>query len=264
MKREPTKSGPMSPQAAILQHVSLLDGLKPETRQRLEALADLRTYPKGATVVAQGDGLAFVGLVIQGVLRVEKLLSDGRQQIIALLTPTDMFGRVHAARSDYALEAATDVRLCCFERRGFEKLVSDHPDLEHAVLLSVLEELDAAREWVVLLAGTRVAARLANFLLILSRRWPKQHVTLNGDRNRLVITIPVDRTDLAHYLATTVESISRSVQEFVRDGLIQPHNHATFEILDLQGLIEVAGNDEFNSVELIKEIKRMLAAQEMP
>lgn len=236
-------------------HAGLRNGLSPATLRRLDAIARLRVFPRDAVIVEQGGPLEFVGNVVRGVLRLERLQSDGRSHIVGLLVPSDMFGRVFTERSDFSIEAATEVTLCCFERHAFEALVASSHDLEHRVLVAVLDELDAAREWISLLAVQTVAARLATYLLILCRRWPHQTSELTGDAQRIIVRMPVGRTDLAHYLGTTVESISRAVQAFSRDGLIRIRSPLQFEILDLAGLIALSKNDDFDPAMLMASLR---------
>jgi CRP/FNR family transcriptional regulator len=228
--------------ADLLRHGAFGNRLEPATLKRLDALARVREFRRSATIMAPGDVLPFVGHVQSGILRVEKLLSGGRQQIVGLLAPCDMFGHIHAARSGLAIEAVTDVALRCYDRPAFESLVDVSPDLAHAVLLSVLDELATAREWAVLLSGTTVAARFACYLLIQLRRsrLPPAVARMHG---RPTVALPIGRSDLAHCLGTTVESISRTVQRFTRSGLIRSDTPLQFEILDLSGLIAAADCD---------------------
>ena len=241
---------------ARFHHAGLRQGLSPATLRKLDAIARLRVFPRDAVVVAQGGPVDFVGNVVRGVLRMQRLQSDGRSHVVGLLIPSDMFGRVFIECSDFSIEAATEVTLCCFERHAFEALMAGCHDLEHRVLLSVLDELDAAREWINLLAVQTVAARLATYLLILCRRWPHQTSELTSDAQRIVVRIPVGRNDLAQYLGTTVETISRTVQGFSRDGLIRIHNPLQFEILDLPGLIALSSNDDFDCDSMLEILRR--------
>ena len=235
--------------AAILRklhHDPLRSSLPPEVLHQLETMAEIRHYPAGATILAQGEKGEIVGNVVSGIVKLERLLSDGRQQIVALLAPTDMFGRVEPERLECAVEAATDVTLCCFDRRRFAHLLETSPALQKAVLFWVLDELDAAREWLGLIAGETVKARLATYILMLCRRWPNQALETAAE-GPVLVSLAVARPDLAHFLGTTVESISRNLQSMVRDGLIRQHGASRLEILDLGALVAASGHSEFSA-----------------
>jgi len=224
----------------------LCDNSDPDLRQEMRRLSRLRHFSRGQTVLADGEAPQIVGNVVDGVLRMQKTLIDGRQHIVGLLVPTDMFGRVFAGPSRFALEAATDVTLCCFERSALERLLARHPELEHGLMLSVLDELDAAREWILLLGGHTVRGRVATFLLIFARRWPNLGCPQAGEApRRCEVGVPISRRDIAQYLGTRDETLSRVIQSLCREGLISVKNANTFVIEDLDLLAEASGNAEF-------------------
>lgn len=232
---------------------SLCSDLSPCVKEELARLARIRTYKAGETVVAEAEPVGFVGHVVSGVLRMQKALQDGRQQIVGLLLPSDSFGRVFAEASHVAIEAATDVTLCCYNRAGFEALLAKFPELEHRMLLSISRELDAAQDWMLLLATQTVTERVATFLLILAGKSlePAPRPVLAG-----TVTIPIARKDMAAYLGTTVESISRSVQELSRRSVIRIVDTQHFEILNPRRLIELSGHDpaEFAQTSLSRRL----------
>lgn len=69
------------------------------------------------------------------------------------------------------------------------------------------------------------------------------------------MNVPIARNDLAHYLGTTVESISRAVQAFSRDGIISILTPLRFEILDLPALISLSDNEEFDAHALLEGLR---------
>lgn len=238
-----------------MHNAAFCSGLSDDEREKLNAVAHLRRFPKGATILAEGEEASIVGNVIEGVLKMQKTQPDGRQQIVGLLVPTDVFGRVFTGTSEFAIEAATDVTLCCFDKRRFEALLLEHPRLEHQVMLSILDELDAARDWITLLGAQTVAQKLAGFLLMLCRRWPSIGCGLSPDRRHVEIHVPISRADMAQYLGTTVETISRTVQTLARDGLIEVVTPTRFIVKDLEGLIAASGNEDFDSATIFECVK---------
>ena len=223
---------------------SLCHDLSTMAKQELSRIARIRSYRAGETILAESDEIGFVGNVVSGVLRMQKTLHDGRQQIVGLMLPSDVFGRVFVNTSHVAIEAATDVTVCCYNRASFEKLFLRFPELEHRMLAAISEELDAAQDWMLLLATKTVAERVATFLLIVRRK------AMSGPPNRSasIVEIPISRRDMAAYLGTTVESISRSVQQISRSGVIRVIDPQRFEIIDPKRLIALSHYtfDEFD------------------
>jgi CRP/FNR family transcriptional regulator len=147
----------------------LLDALPPDLRLEMEGMWEYRTLSAGAVVIEDGQEAERIGYVLDGVLVMVKELSDGRRHIIGLLTPYDMFGRAFNGASGYRIEALTDTQVLTCNRVQFEHLITRSIEAEQLFLRNLLDELDAAREWVIALGGAKVVQRLASLLLILSR-----------------------------------------------------------------------------------------------
>ncbi|TCO72408.1 Crp/Fnr family transcriptional regulator [Rhodovulum euryhalinum] len=220
----------------------ILHTLPAEHLRALVAIARLRDIPRGTEVLAEATSAQEIGYLLDGALGMQKCLPDGRTHIIGLLVPTDMYGRLFDGPTAYAIVALTDARVLTFSRGPFEDILRTTPEIERMFLVNVLDELDSAREWVLLMGGHKIVERLASFLLILLRR------KLRSVRHRdpgvpMSVTIPIRRTDLAHYLGTTPESISRALHELNGEGVVRLKDAYEIEIADLPGLVRVSGAD---------------------
>lgn len=231
---------PMRPCALFdVSNDALHEGTDAQLRRDVERLAHWRAYCADETVLAEDDDMVFVGQVISGVLRLKKTMLDGRQQIVGLLLPSDMFGRVFAQTSQFAIEAATDVTVCCFGRQNFEKLLLEHPRLEHRMFLAVLEELDMTREWMAMLGAQTVPERIASFLKLLHRRQNRPHIQPQAKGNGRRIDIPISRRDIAACLGTTAESISRTLKLMERENIIRRTDRQHIEFVNEQRSLEL-------------------------
>lgn len=221
---------------------TLCSSLSPGAREELARIARIRNFRAGETVHAEAEMVGFVGHVLSGVLRMQKTLHDGRQQIVGLLMPGSSFGRVFTHTSHVAIEAATDVALCCYRRQSFEALFTRFPEIEHRMLETMTEEIDAAHDWMLMLATHTVTERMATFFLDLRRKGIGAEGSAPGAR---LIEVPICRKDFAAYLGTTVETISRSIQHMARERLIRIVDSHRFELLDMDGLNHLSnGNEE--------------------
>ncbi|TCM77336.1 Crp/Fnr family transcriptional regulator [Rhodovulum steppense] len=212
----------------------------------LQGIARLRDIPRGGVVVTEGGRPDEIGYLIHGALGMQKQLPDGRVHIIGLLVPTDMYGRLFDGPAAYDIVALTDARVLAFPRDAFERILVSSPEIERRFLVNVLDELDSAREWILLMGGHKIVERLASFLLILLRRM------LRGGRHRVpgapvTVRIPIRRVDLAHYLGTTPESVSRALHELEGQGLVRLRDAYEIEIADLPGLVRVSGADHLGA-----------------
>ena len=230
--------------AEMVHHLPAFDGL-PETLLRdLGAICRRRTYSHDQMVGEAGEPLSFVGFVASGILRLQKLQPDGRLNVVGLLVENDMFGRLFNGPLHFSIAATGDTEICAFPREPFEKLANSWPELERLVMLNILNELDAAREWMLILTNYRVTERLAGFLLLLCRRWANVARLDQSGQEGIGLTIPVSRSDLANFLGTRPESLSRAFHALADDGLIRLRTPYEIDILDIAALIDLAGNED--------------------
>ncbi len=239
-----------------LSAMPLFRALPATVRTELATMAKPIRYARDETVFPAHVPQDHVGCVTRGVLRLEKLLSDGQQQIIGILVASDMFGRMFDGPLGYAIEAATDAEVCLFRRGPFEDLLGRSPELEKLVILNILNEVDAALEWVGVLANRKVSARAASFLLMLCRRWAAQTGALSLDHGRIEVTVPLRRHDLALFLGTRPETLSRAFHSLAEDGFIAMHSPYRFEIRDLDGLTRLSGQDYLSDTDPLLQLAR--------
>lgn len=209
-----------------------LADLQNDAAEALMAHSFLRHCAPGQAVLVEGEPAEFVGLVISGVLKVCRSLADDRQQIVGLLFAGSFFGRAFETVAHFSVEAASEAEIRCIRRRDFEVLLERHPDLQQHMLSIVLDELQAARDWMVLLGCQETLERVACFFALLLQR---------GEGGSDRVTFPIGRRDIAGYLGTTVETLSRQVQLLSREGIIEILDGKSFRILDPVRLISLSG-----------------------
>ena len=215
-----------------------------ENQHDLEKIARIETVRAGQIVTVEGQKSARIGYVLEGMLAINKTLPDGRNNILGVLGPNDMYGRAFEGNAICQIKALTDSRIYSLERIAFEDILKKNLAAERLLLLNVLDEIDAAREWILLLGCHRVVERVASYLLILCRR--KMRLTQAPKQNSqgpLRIRIAIRRSDLAHYLGARVESLSRAFHELEARGALRIVDANNFEIVDLNVLIEISNHE---------------------
>ncbi len=208
---------------------------------RLEDAKYYRRYEAGQPVVWAGDRMDFVASVVEGVASLTQTMEDGRTQMVGLLLPSDFLGRPGRDRASYTVTATTDLLLCCFRRRPFEDLLVRSPRVAARLLDMTLDELDAAREWLLLLGRKSAREKIASLLVILARREAALHRIQPGDR--MQISLPLTREAMADYLGLTLETVSRNVSILKREGLIDLKGTRRVVIPDFAALVAESGDD---------------------
>jgi len=207
----------------------------------LNGIKYYKTFQPGQEIVAGGEVTTSLGSVIDGVASLTKTLADGRRQIVGLLFPSDFVGRPMNAIAPYDAVAVTEVTMCLFQRTRFERLLRETPVLEQRLLEMMLDELDAARDWMLLLGRKTAQERIATFLTILARRSAQIDRTTLGDGLR--VTLPLTREAIADYLGLTIETVSRQVSALRKAGVIELHDARSLTVKDYAALLDAAGED---------------------
>ena len=200
----------------------------------------MQTIPRGRTLVWEGEDAALVANVTEGVLKLSISTSDGREQIVGVVYPSDFIGRPFGDRSQYSVTALVDSKVCMFPRSAFDRFAHEHPELERRLLNRTLDELDRARRWMLLLGRKSAAERVASFLIEMSQRLaetgPDPQIPLEN------FDLPLDRQQIADVLGLTIETVSRQLSAMRAAGVIELPGRRSLSIRDRARLVALAGD----------------------
>lgn len=227
--------------------------------EEIEKLSRLKRYAVGDTIQAEGEISEIVGQVVSGILKLSKTLPDGRQHIVDLCNAGDFFGELGEDTNPFSIESATAVTLCCVNRKAFLELVERHREFEHILLGKTIDDLARARNRLLLFGCHTTMERMATYLLLqlfTHRSAPLPDRSLPGED---IAACPISRRDLASYLGTSVETISRNIQMLSRQGILRIIDSAHFEVLDQRRLLARSG---YSELDLLAVTRRQRAGEE--
>jgi CRP/FNR family transcriptional regulator len=209
--------------------------------ETLERIKKYRTFAPGEGIADAGMAMPIVGSVVSGVAQLTRTLSDGRRQMVGLLFPSDFVGRPGRDTTPYDVVAVTPVTLCLFQKHAFEQLIAQNPRIERRLLEMTLDELEAAREWMLLLGRKTAREKIASLLTIIARR----HAGMAGGVPPDGLTFPlyITREAMADYLGLTFETVSRQISALRRSGVIRLEANRVVHVPDFMRLIEESGDD---------------------
>jgi CRP/FNR family transcriptional regulator len=211
--------------------------LPPSIGSELLASATLRDLPMGTVVLDRGMVSSEIGYVIHGILGMIQIVDPSRRHIVGILVPTDIYGRIFDGPAHHRIEALVPTRVLVFQRAAFEQVLRRNPSVERLFLVHLLDEMDAAHEWLLLISCRKVINRVASFLTIVARR-----AKSTSPSEPLILRLPFPRKELAHFLGASKESLSRAFHELQTKGVIRILDAKTFEIPDLSVLTAVSGD----------------------
>ncbi len=224
-----------------IRHRAVCARCEPDELHELDAIKYYRSFEAGQTIIWSGDMMNFVGSVVSGVATLTQTMEDGRTQMVGLLLPSDFVGRPGRDGAAYNVVATTDVVMCCFRKKPFEELMARTPHIAVRLLEMTLDELDAAREWMLVLGRKTAREKIASLLAIIARR--DATLSTDGRPGQMVFDLPLTREAMADYLGLTLETVSRQMSALKKDGVILLEGKRHVTIPDMRRLMDEAGDD---------------------
>lgn len=171
----------------------------------------------GAYLYFEGDDVEWLYQVTQGVVRLTRLLADGRRQVIAFGYPGDIVGFPADGLHHTDCEALTETRLQPFRRKALENGEGD-PQLHLSLLNAALAEISAMQDHFMMLGRKSAIEKLASFLCVLADRVGKDTYGCTA------IHLPMSRSDIADFLGLTTETVSRTFTQMRKSKIIAIDN----------------------------------------
>ena len=224
-----------------IRHRAVCSRCEPAELALLEHMKYYRSFQAGQTVIWAGDRMDFVGSVVTGIATLTQTLEDGRRQMVGLLLPSDFVGRPGRGIASYDVTAKTDLVMCCFRRKPFEAMMAATPHVAHRLLEMTLDELDAAREWLLLLGRKTAREKIASFLVIIARR--SAGLVARPPVGAMRFDLPLTREEMADYLGLTLETVSRQMSALKRDGVVELQERRRILVPDFNVLSLQTGSD---------------------
>ena len=167
---------------------------------------------RGEELFAEGDEAEYFYKVVSGAIRSYKLLSDGRRQIDAFHLRGDIFGLEAGSEHRFSAEAVGDVQVIAYRRSRLSAIIEQDAVFRDRIMTATLRNLQRAQDHMLLLGRKTAQEKLATFLLDMAER-------LSGDDEHF--DLPMQRSDIADHLGLTIETVSRTLTQFTRSGLIR-------------------------------------------
>lgn len=199
-----------------------------------------RRVPSGEVIFAEMESAAFCASIVSGIVKLKKRLPDGRQQIVGLQFETEFLGRPDDAECCFAARAATDVQLCCVPKRHLQALMKQFPELENRLFQNTLDELAAAREWMLLLGRKTAEERVASFVCLMAQHEVASRGGSLDGQTPVRFNVSLTRSEISDYLGITSETVSRSLARLQQRRLISIEPGRTISVPNLTGLAAVA------------------------
>lgn len=213
----------MSAAAGRVHHAGTIEFGRIEGIERIEDRV-ARRFAHGEVVVHQGDASASLFLVTDGAVRLSSVTASGREVVVALLRPGDVFGEsaLLGYPSPVDARAVGVTTLVAVPLASLRALLERHPAIAEQLLRLVAARLHrtstALEEALVGDLPSRILGRL--------RELAAGHGVREPDGVR--VTVPITQDELARMVGASRESVSRSVGALAARGLVRSERRRMF------------------------------------
>ncbi len=216
-----------------LKKIDLFKNLSNEELKELEHYLTTSTYRKKDDIFTEGDAPEWFYIVSSGKVKVTKISHDGKEIILEIISPYDIFGGVAVLRNfPYPANAIAmeDTETLKISRKNLMRLVDRFPNLMFCIALQLGDRMKSSYDSLKNIALERVEARIAALLLKLGNK-----VGVETDEG-LMIDMRLTKQDVADMVGTTVETSIRTFSKFKKDKLVMDSNGKII-IKDREGLM---------------------------
>lgn len=221
-----------------LSNVCLPIAVSEDDLYRLEAVVNQgETFDRGELVFSQHDPFRSCYAVQAGAIKTYFVSEDGEKQVTGFYLPGEVVALDSVNTDQYSCtaEALERSRVCEIPLDRLEELASRIPSLQQHFFQLMSREIQSSQQMSMLLNRKTAEQRLAAFLLSLSTRFGRRHMSVTSFR------LPMARNDIANYLGLAVETVSRVLTRFQKQELVY-FKGRNCTLADLNGLKNIARN----------------------
>lgn len=213
--------------------VPIFNHLQPEQMNEIKQVIQTVKFKKGELMYRAGEHSDALYIVYLGQIKIYRLSESGKEQLIRILKHGDFTGELalfqQGEHEAYA-EALVDSQICMIKRKDLQPLLLKYPTISLAILNEFASRLDLSEKQTANVATEKVETRIATYLLELLEEKESSSTT---------IELPMSKKDLASYLGTTPETLSRRLRDFEEEGMIEQKGQRKIKILDEDALLSI-------------------------
>lgn len=210
--------------------VPIFNHLEAEQLAEIVEITYSVSYKKREILYQAGEQSDSLYIVHKGKVKNYRLTDSGKEQLVRILTPGDFTGEYalfnDSIHESYA-EAMADTSICRINRSDLQALLIKYPSISMNILKTFSNRLEESERQTTLFATEKIETRIALFLT----------QCLEDDSNE--VSLPMSKKELASYLGTTPETLSRRLTQLEKRGYIKRKSNKIIEIVNLDGLLLV-------------------------
>lgn len=202
----------------LLSRSPLFAALDDEATAALSASLQKRSYARGEVVFSEGDVGDNLYIVLTGKVKVSRTSADGRENVLSVMGPGDMFGELSLfdpGPRTASVIAVADTELASLAHEDLRPLLSGRAEVSVHLLQALARRLRRTNDQLADLVFTDVPGRVAKALLDLAARFGSE------DADGLRVTHDLTQEELAQLVGASRETVNKSLADFAGRGWIR-------------------------------------------
>ncbi|WP_020175585.1 Crp/Fnr family transcriptional regulator [Methyloferula stellata] len=180
---------------------------------RLAQIVEYKTA--GSLIFSQGSEAAYLYLLASGVVRTYHVLNNGERQVLAFHWPGDLFGLAENGKYLDSSETIASSKVYRFPVGRLEQFLLMNPNIQEIFLVKAVHDLRNTQRQLIVMGRLDIPRRLAAFLLDCSAH------ERYFDHRANILTLPMNRYDIADYLGTSAETVTRALSRLESEGMVR-------------------------------------------
>ena len=202
----------------ILSRAGIFQGVDPTAVNSLIEKMDTVRYPRGATIFDEGEPGDRLFIITSGKVKLARHASDGRENLLTVMGPSDMFGELSifdpGPRTSSAV-CVTEVHAATMSSNQLRSWVGDHPQIAQQLLRVLARRLRRTNSSLADLIFTDVPGRVAKTLLQLANRFGTQ------EGGALRVNHDLTQEEIAQLVGASRETVNKALATFAQRGWIR-------------------------------------------
>ncbi len=209
--------------------VPIFSNLSHEEMMEVAKITGDRSYDKGEIIYMAGERGDKLYVVHSGKVKLSRITSSGKEQVIRVLGPGDFMGELSIFSplplTDNA-EALSKTIVCRIDGEKLKKLMAKHPEIAFKVMEELSQRLDKAEKSIENISLQGVEKRLADAL-----------IEMADEKGQIVLNM--SKRDFASHMGMSQETLSRRLSNFQNNGFIELKGHRKIRLLDKNALKDI-------------------------
>ncbi len=215
-----------------IKNAALFSWLQDDELQRLAQQSEMVACKRNSSFYFAHQQSDSIYLVKQGRVKLTRTSAEGREIILDILGPGEIFGELAVAGEEvrtHSAAAIDDALVCIITRQEFEDLLVRHPEMA----LKVLKLVGLRRRELEMRLEDLVFQPVANRLVLTLLWQARRHGVKGADGS---ISLPLTQKDLAHLIGASREAVAEQLAEFKQQSFLET-SYRRVKLTDIKGLM---------------------------